>query len=199
MLGYPKSLGKLIDHLKRMPGIGQKTAQRLAFHILNLEPKGAQDLAQAILEARQKLIYCSVCFNLTEHDPCFICADPKRNQQTICVIEEPKDFITIEKIGEYQGVYHILGGSISPLEGRTPDDLKIKELVRRVTSSGIAEVILATNPNVEGEATALYIAKILKPLAVKVTRIARGIPVGGDLEFADEITMLRALEGRQEI
>lgn len=197
MLVFPKSLNRLIEVLKKMPGIGRKTAQRLAFYILNLDQKEALELAKAIVEVREKLFRCSQCFNLSEHEICPICANPARDHSLICVIEEPKDFITIERTGEYNGVYHILGGTISPLEGRTPDDLTIKELLQRVSETNPREVILATNPNVEGEATSIYIAKLLEPYPITVSRIARGIPVGSDLEFADEMTMLRSLEGRQ--
>jgi len=199
MYGYPKSLAQLIDQFKKMPGIGQKTAQRLAFYVLKQSEEDAGDLAHAIIEVRKNLTTCSLCFNLTEAEPCAICSDPQRNQRVICVVEEPKDLLTIEKTLEYSGVYHILGGTISPLEGRTPDDLKIKELILRIQKKPASELILATNPNVEGEATALYIAQLLKPFSIKITRIARGIPVGGDIEFADEMTMVRALEGRSEI
>jgi len=197
--GYPKSLARLVDVLKRLPGIGQKTAQRLALYIMKLDDGKANELAQAILDVRKDLLFCPVCFSLTDKSPCQICADPTRDQSLICVVEEPQDLLTIERMGEFKGVYHILGGTISPLEGRTPDDLKIKELLHRVQASQMTEIIIATNPNVEGEATALYLARILKPTGVKITRIARGLPVGSDIEFADEMTMLRALEGRQEI
>ncbi|MBN2383660.1 recombination protein RecR [bacterium] len=198
--GYPRSLAKLIDVLKKLPGIGHKTAQRLAFYIMKLDQAKATELAQAILDVRKDLVYCSQCFILTDKDPCDICSDPRRDHSLILVVEELQDFLTIERMGEFKGVYHILGGSISPLEGRTPDDLKIRELIQRLHQDPSArEVILATNPNVEGEATAIYLARMLKPLGVKITRIARGLPVGADIEFADEMTMLRALEGRQEI
>lgn len=198
--GYPRSLAKLIDVLKKLPGIGHKTAQRLAFYIMKLDQAKAAELAQAILDVRKDLVYCSQCFILADKDPCDICSDPRRDHSLILVVEELQDFLTIERMGEFKGVYHILGGSISPLEGRTPDDLKIRELIQRLHQGPSArEVILATNPNVEGEATAIYLARMLKPLGVKITRIARGLPVGADIEFADEMTMLRALEGRQEI
>lgn len=197
--GYPQSLARLIDVLKRMPGIGQKTAQRLAFYIMKLDDKKSQELAQAILDVRKELMYCSTCFSLTDKDPCPICRDEHRNKNIICVVEEQQDFMTIERMGVFEGVYHILGGSISPLEGRTPDDLTINELVTRVSLLSDVEIIVATNPDVEGEATALYIARLLKPKGIRLTRIARGLPVGGDIEFADEMTMLKAIEGRQEI
>jgi recombination protein RecR len=195
MLYTSESVERLVGHLSQLPGIGRKTAQRLALHILRLPKADAESLAEAITDVKEKVRYCSVCCNITEADPCVICASPKRDRNMICVVEEPSDVLALEKTNEYKGLYHVLGGSLSPLDGVGPDDLKIKELLARL-SDGVQEVILAMNPNVEGEATTLYLTKLLKPLGVKVTRIARGLPIGGDLEFADEATLARALEDR---
>ncbi|MCI1945919.1 recombination mediator RecR [Clostridium luticellarii] len=195
---YPVSIEKLIEEFAKLPGIGYKTAQRLTIHVLNLPESEVKEFAQALVKARGTIRYCSVCGNFTESDPCPICSNPNRDKSTICVVEEPKDIMTMEKIKEYNGVYHVLHGNISPMAGRGPDDIKLKELIRRINGD-VKEVIVATNPNVEGEATAMYISKILKHLGVKVTRIAHGIPVGGNLEYADEITLSKALEGRVEI
>ena len=195
MLYTSESVERLVGHLSQLPGIGRKTAQRLALHILRLPKADAESLAEAITDVKEKVRYCSVCCNITEADPCVICASPKRDRSMICVVEEPSDVLALEKTNEYKGLYHVLGGSLSPLDGVGPEDLKIRELLARV-SDGIQEVILAMNPNVEGEATTLYLTKLLKPLGVKVSRIARGLPIGGDLEFADEATLARALEDR---
>jgi recombination protein RecR len=195
MLYTSESVERLVGHLSQLPGIGRKTAQRLALHILRLPKADAESLAEAITDVKEKVRYCSVCCNITEADPCVICASPKRDRFMICVVEEPSDVLALEKTNEYKGLYHVLGGSLSPLDGVGPEDLKIKELLARV-SDGVQEVILAMNPNVEGEATTLYLTKLLKPLVVKVSRIARGLPIGGDLEFADEATLARALEDR---
>jgi recombination protein RecR len=195
MLYTSESVERLVGHLSQLPGIGRKTAQRLALHILRLPKADAESLAEAITDVKEKVRYCSVCCNITEADPCVICASPKRDRSMICVVEEPSDVLALEKTNEYKGLYHVLGGSLSPLDGVGPEDLKIKELLARV-SDGVQEVILAMNPNVEGEATTLYLTKLLKPLGVKVSRIARGLPIGGDLEFADEATLARALEDR---
>ena len=196
---YAKSLQKLIDELNKLPGIGPKTAQRLAFHILRISETDAKSLAQAIIEMRERIKSCSICNNLTETDPCLICQDKNRLQSTICVVEEPDDLVVLERTKQYKGLYHILCGAISPLEGVNPEDLKIDGLLERIKKGKIEEVIFATNPNTEGEATALYIARLIKPLGVKVTQLAHGLPVGGDLEFADEVTLSMALEGRKEI
>ncbi|OIN96909.1 recombination protein RecR [Candidatus Desantisbacteria bacterium CG1_02_38_46] len=196
---YAKALQKLIDELNKLPGIGPKTAQRLALHILRINEKEARSLAQAILEVREKIRSCSVCNNLTEADPCPICQDENRLHSVLCVVEEPDDLVAFERTRQYKGLYHILGGAISPLEGVNPEDLNIDRLLERIKKGKVEEVILATNPNIEGEATALYIARLIKPLGVKVTRLAHGLPVGGDLEFADEITLSMALEGRKEM
>jgi recombination protein RecR len=195
MLYTSESVERLVSHLSQLPGIGRKTAQRLALYILRLPREDAASLAEAITDVKEKVRYCSVCCNITEADPCIICASPKRDRSMICVVEEPSDVLALEKTNEYRGLYHVLGGSLSPLDGVGPEDLKIRELLGRV-SDGVHEVILAMNPNVEGEATTLYLTKLLKPLGVKVTRIARGLPIGGDLEFADEATLARALEDR---
>ncbi|WP_422447044.1 recombination mediator RecR [Thermoanaerobacterium sp. DL9XJH110] len=195
---YAEPLGRLIEELSRLPGIGPKTAQRLAFHILKMPGERVAELAEAIKNAKESITYCSVCGNFTDKDPCGICRAPYRDKTTIMVVEDPKDVIAMEKTRDYKGLYHVLHGAISPLEGIGPDDIKIKELLARIPS-GVSEVILATNPDVEGEATAMYIAKLLKPLGVKVTRIAHGIPMGGDLEYADEVTLSKALEGRREV
>jgi recombination protein RecR len=192
------SVEKLISLLARLPGIGRKSAGRLAFHLLKISREEAFELADVIREVKEKVGFCSICFNISESDPCFICTDARREGDIICVVEESSDLVALEKAEGFNGLYHILGGRISPLDGIGPDDLKIKELLERINGS-VKEVIVATNPNVEGEATALYLAKLLKPLDVRVTRIARGLPVGGDLEYADGVTLSRALEGRQEI
>jgi recombination protein RecR len=196
---YPEPLARLIEELSKMPTVGPKTAQRLAFHILRMAPEDAAKLSQAILDAKAKIHYCSICFHITDVDPCAICSGATRTQQTICVVEDPRDVLAMERTREYKGLYHVLHGAISPLDGIGPDDLKIAELLRRVGTGAVEEVIVATNPRVEGEATAIYLAKILKPLGVKVTRIAHGLPVGADLEYADEVTLAKALEGRREM
>ncbi len=196
---YSKSLERLISALHRLPGIGPKSAQRLAFYILK-SPKGeANELAQAILAAKEKMVSCSVCGNITDSDPCPICEDSTRDGSTICVVEQPQDIFIFEKMGEYKGTYHVLMGALSPLDGIGPDDLKIKGLVTRIEKGNIREVIIATNPNAEGESTATYLSELVKPLGVKVTRLAQGIPIGGDLEYADEVTLAKALEGRREV
>ncbi|MEO0225655.1 MAG: recombination mediator RecR [candidate division WOR-3 bacterium] len=192
-------LERLIEELQKLPGIGRKTAQRLTFFILRMSKEEVMTLARTIQEAKSKLKYCSICFNFTEEDPCRFCRDVLRHQDLICVVEEPSDVLTIERTGSYKGLYHILHGAISPIDNIGPDQLKIKELIYRVEQNNIKEVIIATNPTTEGEATAIYIAKLLKPLGIKVTRIARGIPMGSDLNLADEITLGRAIEGRREI
>lgn len=196
---YPTPVAKLVDEFSKLPGIGTKTAQRLAFFVLNMAEKDARSLAEAIVDAKHKIRYCSVCGNLTDIDPCFVCRNTSRDPGLICVVEEPRDIIAMERTREFKGVYHVLHGAISPLEGIGPDDIRIKELLQRLTKDKVAEVIVATNPKVEGEATAMYLAKLIKPFGVKVTRIAYGIPVGGDLEYADEVTLTKALEGRREI
>lgn len=196
---YAKPLAKLINELSRLPGIGGKTAQRLAFHILSMKEQEARALADSILDAKQNMKYCSVCGNLTDTDPCAICSDPSRDRNVICVVETPKDVVAMEKIKEYSGLYHVLHGAISPMEGVGPEDINLKQLIMRLQEEDVQEIILATNPNIEGEATAMYIARLIKPSGIKVSRIAHGIPVGGDLEYADEVTLLKAMEGRREL
>ena len=195
---YPVAIEKLIEEFAKLPSIGQKTAQRLALHVLNLPEDEVKEFAGALVKARGTIKYCSVCGNFTDSDPCAICSNPNRDKGIICVVEQPKDIMTMEKVKEFNGLYHVLHGNISAMQGRGPQDIRIRELVSRMRED-IKEVIVATNPNIEGEATAMYISKILKPLDVKVTRIAAGIPVGGDLEYADEVTLSKALEGRTEI
>ncbi|MFU0824568.1 recombination mediator RecR [Clostridium sp.] len=195
---YPVAIEKLIEEFAKLPGIGHKTAQRLTLHVLNLPREEVKEFAEALMKARGTIRYCSVCGNFTDSEVCAICSNPNRDTSTICVVEQPKDIMSMEKIREYNGVYHVLHGVISPMSGKGPDDIRLKELVRRINGD-VKEIIVATNPNVEGEATAMYISKILKPLGVKVTRIAHGIPVGGDLEYADEVTLSKALEGRVEL
>ncbi len=198
-MDYPGPLARLIDELSKMPTVGPKTAQRLAFHILRLSQAEAQALAEAILDVKQRMRTCSTCFTITDVDPCAICSNPARASGVLCVVEDPRDVIALERTREFRGRYHVLHGAISPLDGVGPDDLKIAELLDRVRAGGVGEVIVATNPRVEGEATAIYLARVLKPLGVRVTRIAHGLPVGGDLEYADEVTLARALEGRRDL
>ena len=192
-------LAQLIEQLRALPGIGAKTATRLAYHILDMDMERAHRLATAITGAKEKIGFCSVCFNLTDSDPCAICMAEKRDHTTICVVEQPQDVAAMERMNDYDGVYHVLHGALSPLEGVGPNDIRIRELVLRAGKENVREVIVATNPNVEGEATAMYIAKLLKPMGIRVTRIAHGLPVGGDLEYADEVTLSRAMENRREI
>ena len=196
---YAAPLSKLIEQFERLPGIGRKTAQRLAFYLLNSPEDTAREFAQAIVEAKKNMRTCKVCQNLTDGEICSICADPSRDKKTICVVRDPRDVVAFERTRDYGGLYHVLHGVISPMDGVGPDQIRIKELLTRVNAGGVDEVLMATNPDVEGEATAMYISRLLKPLGVKVTRIAYGIPVGGELEYADEVTLLRALEGRSEI
>jgi recombination protein RecR len=198
MARYPKPMARLVEELVRLPGVGPKTAQRLAFFLISQTSTEVQSLAEAIVQAKQRIILCSQCFHLTEEDPCAICSNSKRNKNFICVVEEPRDVIAMERTKSFDGIYHVLHGSISPLEGIGPNDLKVKELVARVCPS-VEEVVLATDPNVEGEATAMYLARLLKPIGVKVTRMAHGMPVGSDLEYVDEVTLAKALEGRREL
>jgi recombination protein RecR len=195
----PEPLAKLVEQLQKLPGIGAKGAQRLAFHILKNPRDDAERLCDAIREVKERVTYCSTCNNITDRDPCVFCTSPSRDQRLICVVEEPQNVSVVERTREFRGVYHVLMGALSPLHGVGPDDLKIKGLLARVGDGNVDEIILATNPTVEGEATALYLARLLKPLGVRVTRIAMGIPVGSDLEYADEVTMTRAMEGRREV
>ena len=199
MKQYPKPLAKLINELSKLPGIGTKSAQRLAFHILSLEDAEAERLAEAITCAKREMKYCSLCGNLTDEDPCAICSDPARRDDVICVVESPRDVMAMERIKEFNGLYHVLHGVISPMEGIGPEDINLKSLIQRLQANDVKELIIATNPNIEGEATAMYIARLIKPAGIKVTRIAHGMPVGGDLEYADEVTLLKSLEGRREL
>lgn len=199
MKHYARPLSNLIGELSKLPGIGGKTAQRLAFHILSQDDKDAFALAEAILDAKKNMKYCSICGNLTDVDPCSICTDPARDQSIICVVESPRDVSAMERIREFQGLYHVLHGAISPMDGIGPEDINLKQLIVRLQKNDVKEVILATNPNIEGEATAMYTARLIKPAGIKVTRIAHGVPVGGDLEYADEITLSKAMEGRREL
>ncbi len=190
---------RLIEELSKLPGIGPKTAQRLTFFLLRSPGEQARDLAQAIIEVKEKIGFCSTCFNITESDPCRICADPARDPSVICVVEEPLDILALERTRSFKGLYHVLHGAISPMDGIGPEDLRIRELLTRLQGDTVKEVILAVNPNLEGEATGMYLNRLIAPLGVKVTRLARGLPVGGDLEYADEVTLTRALEGRQRV
>nr|WP_317412068.1 recombination mediator RecR [uncultured Solibaculum sp.] len=192
-------LSKLVEQFERMPGIGHKTAQRMAFHVMGLTKEQAQDFAQAILDAKEKIRCCQVCQNLSDVPVCSICSNESRDHKVICVVEDPRDVMAFEKTREYEGLYHVLHGVISPMDGIGPEQLRIKELLSRVNSGEVEEVIMATNPTVEGEATAMYLSRLLKPMGIKVTRLAYGIPVGGNLEYADEVTLSRALEGRSEL
>ena len=194
-----ESLAKLIERFKALPGIGNKSAIRLAYHVLDMDPAEARELANAIINAKEKIGYCQVCYNLSDSDPCAICGSEARDHSIICVVEQPQDVDAIERMRDFKGVYHVLHGALSPLEGVGPDNLRVKELLSRLQGDSIKEVIMATNPNVEGEATAMYIARLLKPMGIKVTRIAHGLPVGGDLEYADEVTLSRAMENRVEL
>jgi len=199
MKDYAEPLARLIDELKRLPGIGPKSAQRIAFHLQQAPREDADRLAASILEVKDRIRLCSLCNNVTDRDPCEYCSDPSRSSEVICAVETPYNVIAIEKTREYRGLYHVLHGALSPLQGITPDQLKIKSLLERLKGSQVKELIIATNPNVEGEATAIYLSKLIKPLGIKVTRIAMGVPVGSELEFADEVTMVKALEGRREL
>ena len=196
---YAPPVQSLIDELGRLPGVGPKSAQRIAFHLLKLPDEDAFRLARSITEAKEKVSFCRRCFNVCEGEQCGICLDSRRDVTLVCVVEEPRDVVAVEKTGEFRGRYHVLQGAISPLDGIGPDQLKVRELLARIEPEGVQEVILCTNPNLEGEATAMYLARLLKPLGLKVTRIASGLPVGGDLEYADELTLGRALEGRRDV
>ena len=199
MAQYAKPLANLIRELSKLPGIGGKSAQRLAFHILSMDDREAEVLANSIMRAKSSMRYCSVCGNLTESDPCEICSDEKRDRTVICVVEQARDVAAMERMKEYNGLYHVLNGAISPMDGIGPEDINLKQLIIRLQQDDIREVILATNPTIEGEATAMYAARLIKPSGIKVTRIAHGIPVGGDLEYTDEVTLSKAMEGRREL
>ena len=196
---YSPSIEKLIESFEKLPSIGHKTAVRLAFHMLDLNEEDTHEFIDSIVNAKKNLKYCSTCFNISDTDPCPICSSPKRDNSVICVVEDVRDILAMERTHEFKGVYHVLHGTISPMNGIGPEDIKIKELLNRIGNEDIKEIIIATNPRVEGEATAIYLSKIIKPLGIKVTRIAHGIPVGGDLEYTDEITLSKALEGRREL
>ncbi len=198
MSGYIKPLAELIEAFARMPGVGKRSAARMAFHILKMNDNEVKNLTDAIIGAKKDIKYCRICYNLTDTQPCAVCDSPRRDSSTICVVESPKDVIAIENTHEYKGLYHVLHGVISPMDNIGPEDIRVKELLARIDDR-VKEVIVATNPTVEGEATAMYISKLLKPFGIKSTRIAHGLPVGGDLEYADEVTLSRALEGRREI
>ena len=198
MAYYPAPVARLIEALQRLPGVGPKTAQRMTFFLLKRPADEVRELSESLVAVKERIVYCRTCFNVTDEDPCRICADPARDDRVLCVVEEPNDLLAMERTGEYHGRYHVLLGALSPLDGVGPDDLKVRELLVRLEQGDVAEVILATNPNVEGEATALYLAKLLRPLGPRVTRIARGLPVGGDLEYADQVTLSKALEGRRQ-
>ncbi|EAF2330818.1 recombination protein RecR [Listeria monocytogenes] len=196
---YPEPITKLIDSFMKLPGIGPKSAARLAFYVLDMKEDDVLDFAKALVDAKRNLSFCSVCGHITDKDPCYICADTSRDRSVICVLQESKDVIAMEKMRDFHGLYHVLHGTISPMDGIGPEDINIPDLLKRLQDDTIEEVILATNPNVEGEATAMYISRLLKPSGIKVTRIAHGLPVGGDLEYADEVTLSKAMEGRREV
>jgi len=196
---YPEPLAKLIDAFSRLPGIGPKTAARLAFHVLRMKEDDCIDFAKALVNVKRNLHYCSVCCNITDTDPCRICQDKGRDRSVICVVQEPKDLVAMERTREFNGYYHVLHGAISPMEGIGPDEIRIADLLKRLSDEQVQELILATNPNIEGEATAMYLSRLVRPFGLKVTRIAHGLPVGGDLEYADEVTLTKALEGRREL
>lgn len=196
---YSQSVSNLIEELSKLPGIGPKSAQRLAFHLLKISPEEAKELAEAIIQVKNKVRFCKICFNVTDQETCEYCKNPKRDDSVICIVQEPRDIVALEKTGEFRGRYHVLQGAISPIDGMGPEDIRVKELLERIKNGTVKEIIIATNPNAEGEATAMYISKLTKPLGIKVTRIASGLPVGGDLEYADEVTLGKALEGRREL
>ncbi len=196
---YEGVVQDLIDELGQLPGIGPKSAQRIAFHLLAADPTDVRRLAQVLLEVKEKVRFCATCGNVAEEEQCRICLDPRRDPTVLCVVEEPKDVVAIEKTREFRGKYHVLGGAISPIEGVGPDDLRVRELMTRLADGSVTEIILATDPNLEGEATATYLARLVKPMGLRVTRLASGLPVGGDLEYADEVTLGRALEGRRQL
>ncbi|TXK73730.1 recombination mediator RecR [Paenibacillus sp. N3.4] len=196
---YPEPIAKLIDAFSRLPGVGPKTAGRLAFHVLRMKEEDVIDFAKALVNVKRNLHYCSVCCNITDIDPCRICQDKSRDASVICVVQEPKDLVALERTKEFEGYYHVLHGAISPMEGIGPDQIHIAELLKRLGDETVQELILATNPNIEGEATAMYLSRLIKPFGLRVTRIAHGLPVGGDLEYADEVTLTKAMEGRREL
>ena len=196
---YPEPIAKLIDSFSRLPGVGPKTAARLAFYVLRMKEEDVMNFAKALVNVKRNLLYCSVCCNITDTDPCRVCSDKQRDRSVICVVQEARDLVAMERTKEFHGMYHVLQGAISPMEGIGPDDIRVAELLRRLADDEVQELILATNPNIEGEATAMYLSRLVKPFQIKVTRIAHGLPVGGDLEYADEVTLSKALEGRREL
>lgn len=196
---YPEPIAKLIDSFTHLPGIGPKTAARLAFHVLRMKDEDVVDFAKALVNVKRNLHYCSICCNITDVDPCRVCQDKSRDGSIICVVQEPKDLVAMERTKEFRGYYHVLHGAISPMEGIGPDEIRIADLLKRLSDERVQELILATNPNIEGEATAMYLSRLVRPFGLKVTRIAHGLPVGGDLEYADEVTLTKALEGRREL
>jgi len=198
-IAAPAPVARLIEEFHKLPGVGPKSAQRLTYHLLRMPAAEAKALAEAILDVKERITFCTVCQNVTDSNPCRICASDRRDRSIVCVVEEPLDILALERSGSYQGLYHVLHGAISPMDGIGPEELKIQELLARLRSGEVTEVILATNPNLEGEATSMYLTRLLRPLGVKVTRLARGLPVGGDLEYADDVTLTRAMEGRQEV
>ena len=199
MLYYPEPLERLIEELQKLPGIGVKSAQRIAFHILRMEAESAKQLGKVISEVQDQIVYCSTCGSIADRDPCRICSDPQRNHKVVCVVEETDDVIALERTGIFKGVYHVLMGALSPLYGINPEDLKIRELFERINSQDIEEIIVATNPNTQGQATAIYLSRKIKPLGIKITQLAHGLPMGGDIDYVDEVTLGKALEGRREI
>ncbi|AUN12817.1 DNA repair and recombination protein [[Clostridium] sordellii] len=199
MQTYSGPISTLIEEFSKLPGVGRKTAQRLAFHVINMNMNDVEALSKAIVEAKKEIKYCSICYNITDKDPCSMCSNKNRDSSVICVVEDPRDVAAMERTKEFNGQYHVLNGVISPMDGIGPDMIRIKELIQRLGNQDVREIIMATNPTIEGEATAMYIARLLKPMGIKVTRIAHGLPVGGDLEYADEVTISKALEGRREI
>ena len=199
MQTYSGPISTLIEEFSKLPGVGRKTAQRLAFHVINMNMNDVEALSKAVVEAKKEIKYCSICYNITDKDPCSMCSNKNRDSSVICVVEDPRDVAAMERTKEFNGQYHVLNGVISPMDGIGPDMIRIKELIQRLGNQDVREIIMATNPTIEGEATAMYIARLLKPMGIKVTRIAHGLPVGGDLEYADEVTISKALEGRREI
>ena len=198
-MNYTTPINRLIDEFSKLPGIGKKTAQRLAFHVINMNANDVESLSKAIIDAKKDIVYCDICCNISDSNPCSMCSNKNRDSSLICVVEDPRDVLAMERSREFKGQYHVLHGVISPMDGIGPDRIKIKELIKRLSNQDVKEIIMATNPTIEGEATAMYIARLLKPMGIKVTRIAHGLPVGGDLEYADEVTISKALEGRREI
>lgn len=198
-MNYTTPINRLIDEFSKLPGIGKKTAQRLAFHVINMNANDVESLSKAIIDAKKDIVYCDICCNISDSNPCSMCSNKNRDSSLICVVEDPRDVLAMERSREFKGQYHVLHGVISPMDGIGPDIIKIKELIKRLSNQDVKEIIMATNPTIEGEATAMYIARLLKPMGIKVTRIAHGLPVGGDLEYADEVTISKALEGRREI